>query len=88
MTKNQHHNTHLQRIIALLVAVIEIFQTMKKYELICKRRNYHEPEIKDLDEFMRSDTTDLKNTDCVDCGCALQLSFDDENSEIFWIEEI
>lgn len=87
MQKQSSHLTQLRRIIALLLAIIEVFQIIKRYELICRRRDYHEPAKDDLDEFL-SCGIDVKNTICIDCGCALQIVADDEDLDVYWIKEI
>jgi len=91
MTTKQHLSTsisiQLHHIVALFVIFMAILQIMKKYELICKRRNYHNPQETDLDKFLNEDTVNV-NTECVDCGCALQLLSDEFDSETYWIKEI
>lgn len=84
----QHpRSTRLQLIMAMFLAVIEVFQIMKRYELVCRRRDRHEPLKEDVDEFMNCNMG-TKNTTCIDCGCALQLELDDEDPTFFWVKEI
>ena len=90
MVQNQNidsTSSPLRRILGFLFTIIVIFQIIKKYELICKKGDHHETRQEDLDEFLNDDT-EPKNTECVDCGCALQLISDEEDSETFWIKEI
>lgn len=73
-------------IIEFFIIVFAVLQIMKKYELICKRRNYHEPKNNDLNIFFDDDSV-IVNTECIDCGCALKLFSDGEDSNIYWIQE-
>ena len=79
-------NAQLQRIVALFVALLAILMIIKRYELVCRRRNRHEPLQIDMDEFIEKDMK-MKYTECKDCGCALKLQSDDD-SNTYWIEEV
>ena len=79
-------NTQLRRIIALFVALFAILIIIKRYELVCRRRNSHKPVQTDMNEFIEKDMK-MKYTECEDCGCALKLQSDDD-SNTFWIEEV
>ncbi len=77
----------LQRLVALFYAICEIIQLMKRYEMICKRRDLHRPMDGDVKKFTASGKSTM-NTVCDDCGSALQLSLDDDDPDILWVTEI
>ena len=92
MAPKQHNpntlSVQLHRIFVLVMIVITILQIIKKYELICKRRNYHDPNEVALNDFFDNKRPCI-NTECVDCGCALQITLDDDDdSNTYWIQEI
>ena len=91
MTQNAHlrnlTSIRLQYLITFFVILVDILRLMKRYEFICKRRNYHNPLNTDLDIFLANDSV-TKDTICFDCGCAIRLIPDDENVDIYWIQEL
>lgn len=66
--------------------MFEIVKSFAKYELVCKRRNCHEPNPEDLEDFLKNPAF-RKETFCKDCGFMLELAQGDDKSK-YWIDEI
>ena len=68
---------------------MHLLQTFKdlKNEIVCKKRGHHEPIDEDISDFIKNSKF-AKETYCKDCGCALELKLDEEESESYWIKEV
>ncbi len=69
------------------MSMFKILKNLKDYEIVCKKRGHHEPESKDVSDFIKN-TAFPKETFCQDCGFILELKLDDEDSNAYWIQEI
>ena len=67
--------------------MFRIVKNLARYEIVCKRRNHHEPNQADLEDFIKNPSF-RKETFCKDCGSSLELELDDGNSQHYWIREI
>ena len=67
--------------------MFKILKNLKNYEFICKRRNHHKPDTEDEADFLKNPKF-RKETYCGDCGSALELKLDEEDSEFYWIQEL
>jgi len=66
---------------------LQIVKSLVKYETVCRRRNCHEPNPEDLEDFVK-DLTFPKETFCQDCRFMLELKPDEDDKSRYWIEEI
>ena len=66
--------------------MFKILKDMKNYEMICKKRDHHEPNQEDVEDFIKNRKFP-KETFCTDCGIALELKLDADDDEAFWIRE-
>lgn len=69
------------------MSMFKILKNLKNYGFICKRRNYHQPNSEDEDDFLENPKFP-KETYCKDCGFALELKLDEEDNEFYWIQEL
>ena len=67
--------------------MFEILKNLKTYEFTCKKRHHHEPLDTDLKDFLTNNKF-TKQTVCQDCGFSLELKLDDNDPDIYWIDEI
>ena len=67
--------------------IFKILKNLKNYEIICKKKGHHEPKSKDVLDFIKNKRFP-KETFCQDCGFALELKLDDEDTNAYWIHEI
>ena len=67
--------------------LMEIFKSLTRYELTCKRKGEHTAVSEDLYDFVRNPKF-TKETQCEDCGFKLQLVLDEHDSDLFWTREI
>ena len=67
--------------------MLKILKNLKDYDLVCKKRDYHEPNPDDLEEFIKNSKFPTE-TFCKDCGFALELRTDDEDPDFYWVQEI
>ena len=71
----------------MLIPVRQILSNITRYNFICKRKGYHTPKSVDLEKITNGDANSIK-TVCDDCGSALELKIDKEESEYYWITEL
>ena len=65
-------------------SLLEGLKNDLKHNLICKTRNYHTPNPKDVNEFLLNEMIP-KETLCIVCKSELGLEQDDENKEEYWV---
>ena len=67
--------------------MFQIIKSLVKYETVCRRRNCHEPNPEDLDDFVKNLALP-KETFCKDCESMLELRQDEDDESKYWITEI
>ena len=67
--------------------MFKILKNWTNYELICKKRDRHEPLRAELMDF-KENPKFPKKTRCQDCGFEIELKIDEDDSGYYWVKEI
>ena len=84
---NKDYMKPFNRLFSITIAILEFLRSMIKYDIICRRRNSHRPNEKDLESFL-NDMEFKKETVCLDCGFLLEIEQDEHDRKSYWIYEI
>ena len=86
-TMPSHDDVALKRIANLIVALYLIMAEISRYTLICRLRNYHEPDEDSVNELLAKGGGTVESI-CTTCACELELRNDPDDDDAFWIAEV